>query len=149
MLYYMLKGDVPYRIKELHDKHGSVVRISPNELTFTDPSAWKDIYNNKEFIRPSQWGNRPPGVSAHSLISAPVAEHARFRKAMASTFSEKAVLLQEEIVRGYIDMLIAKLRGTTQEKEGNKAVDMVQWLNFATFDIISDLGWGEVRLTCY
>jgi len=34
------KGDIKY-IKKLHDKYGSVVRIAPNELSFTNPQAWR------------------------------------------------------------------------------------------------------------
>jgi hypothetical protein len=29
---------------ELHKKYGNVVRIAPDELSFIDPQAWKDIY---------------------------------------------------------------------------------------------------------
>jgi len=34
------KGNIQY-VKKLHDKYGSVVRIAPNELSFTNPHAWK------------------------------------------------------------------------------------------------------------
>jgi hypothetical protein len=34
-LYSMLQGVVPYRIKALHDQHGPVVRISPNECSYS------------------------------------------------------------------------------------------------------------------
>lgn len=30
--------------KDLHDRYGDVVRISPDELSFADPKAWRDIY---------------------------------------------------------------------------------------------------------
>jgi hypothetical protein len=29
---------------ELHKKYGNVVRVAPDELSFIDPQAWKDIY---------------------------------------------------------------------------------------------------------
>lgn len=140
----MLRGTVPYRIKVLHDQYGYVVRISPNELSFIDPAAWKDIYLNKGFIRPKQWGSRPPGVSAHSVISAPVEVHARFRKAMGAAFSEKAIKMQEPLIGQYVDVLMAKLREKVEGSEGGReaVVDVVEWFNFTTFDIFSDLGWG-------
>ena len=34
------KGDIKY-IKGLHDKYGSIVRVAPNELSFTNPQAWR------------------------------------------------------------------------------------------------------------
>lgn len=31
-------------MKKLHDKYGDVLRFSPNELSYTDAQAWKEIY---------------------------------------------------------------------------------------------------------
>ncbi|KAF8863522.1 cytochrome P450 [Acephala macrosclerotiorum] len=143
-LQAMLGGRVPFQIKALHDIHGTIVRISPNEVSIIDPEAWKEIYTNKEFIRPPQYRERPPGVEAHSLISAGVADHARFRKAIAPAFSEKAVKLQEPIITQYIDLLVQKPKKKVEESKTKSAVvDVVRFINFCTFDIISDLGWGE------
>lgn len=30
--------------QNLHAKYGDVVRIAPNEVTFTNPEAWKEIF---------------------------------------------------------------------------------------------------------
>lgn len=30
-------------MRRLHEKYGPVIRFSPNELSYTDPQAWKDI----------------------------------------------------------------------------------------------------------
>lgn len=38
--------------RRLHEKHGPVVRLGPNTLTFSDPKALKTIYGlNKGFIK--------------------------------------------------------------------------------------------------
>lgn len=39
-----LRGDQIYFMKRLHDQYGTVVRLSPDELSYTDAQAWKDIY---------------------------------------------------------------------------------------------------------
>ena len=37
---------------DLHKKHGNVVRMGPNLLSFSDPAAIKDIYGlNKGFVK--------------------------------------------------------------------------------------------------
>lgn len=37
---------------KLHEKHGSVVRLGPNTLSFSDPAALKAIYGlNKGFLK--------------------------------------------------------------------------------------------------
>jgi cytochrome P450 len=114
-------------------------------VSFIDPAAWKEIYLNKEFLRPKQWGSRPPGVTAHSVISAPVEVHARFRKAMGAAFSEKATKAQEPIIGRYVDVLMTKLKEKIECSDSGKhaVVNMVEWFNYTTFDIFSDLGWGQ------
>lgn len=37
------RGRQIYFMKGLHDKYGPVLRFSPNELSFTNAQAWKDI----------------------------------------------------------------------------------------------------------
>lgn len=61
-LYFLSRGKLIYHIEDLHKRYGPVVRIAPNELSFTDPQAWEDI-----FIR------QPPGIAktSHSHALAP------------------------------------------------------------------------------
>ncbi len=33
-----------YDIKQLHDKYGEIVRVAPNELSYTNPDAWQEVY---------------------------------------------------------------------------------------------------------
>ncbi|CAG8951904.1 hypothetical protein HYFRA_00005708 [Hymenoscyphus fraxineus] len=139
----MLGGNLPFRIKSLHDEYGTIVRVAPDELSFIDSAAWKDIYLKKEFVRPKIWGSRPPGVEVHNIISASVADHARFRKAFQSAFSEKATIQHEPTVQRYVDVLINRLKEATKRNgQMSGRIDLVQWINFTVFDVIGDLGWG-------
>lgn len=36
-------GKLPFVVANLHAQYGPIVRIAPDELSFIDPSAWKDI----------------------------------------------------------------------------------------------------------
>jgi len=42
-----MRGRLPLENKKLHDKYGSVVRVSPNELAFNSVGAWEDIYGHR------------------------------------------------------------------------------------------------------
>jgi len=33
--------------KKLHDKYGSIIRLSPNELAFNSAQAWIDVYGHR------------------------------------------------------------------------------------------------------
>lgn len=94
-------------------------------------------------LRPPQWGARPPGVEAHNVISAPAASHARFRKALSPAYSEKSVKEYEHVIRYYFDKLLTQLDKLVIKDGGSTIVDIVDWTNFATFDIIGELSWSR------
>ncbi|KAF2011846.1 cytochrome P450 [Aaosphaeria arxii CBS 175.79] len=134
----------PYEIKKLHAQYGGVVRIAPNELSFSEAAAWDDIYSNtdganpKAFKKGEIWhGNLEPGPSS-VFTTIDFKEHGRIRKFMDPAFSERAVLQQEPIIRKHVDTCINKLRSRP-----SRTVNIVDWFNFTLFDIIGDLCFGE------
>lgn len=66
--------------------------------------------------------------------------HARQRRALSHSFSQKALVEQEYIVKRYVDQLIENLKRMESKDE---QFNMVNWLNFTTFDIIGDLAFGD------
>ena len=132
------------RTQELHDRYGHVVRIAPNELSFIDGQAWRDIYAHHQgrpnFPKNPLW-MAPGDNGIHSILSADDADHARYRRLLSHAFSEKALRQQEYLLLQYIDLLISRL--TKIAESHNPVVNMVQWLNFTTFDIVGDLSLGE------
>jgi cytochrome P450 len=67
-------------------------------------------------------------------------EHARQRRALSHAFSQKALLEQESIIKGYVDMFIERL---TPFAATDRELNMCDWFNFTTFDIIGDMAFGE------
>ncbi|GFF24703.1 benzoate 4-monooxygenase cytochrome P450 [Aspergillus udagawae] len=74
------------------------------------------------------------------ILTANDADHKQFRKALSHAFSAKGLQAQEPIVTGYIDKLISRLR---EFAEAGVPADMVKWYSLTTFDLISDLAFGE------
>lgn len=145
----MISGELPHRVKSIHEKYGEVVRVGPDELSFTNPAAWRDIHT-KNFARPREYKNKPPGKDAENLVSASEKDHARFRKILAPAFSERSTQKQQPLVQSSIDLLIRKLhQAITDDKSGSAAVvDVLKWFNYTTFDIIWSSSFGcleEVR----
>jgi len=68
------------------------------------------------------------------------ANHARQRRALAHSFSQKALVEQEDIIQHYVTLYIKHLN---RMEANNESFNMVNWLNFTTFDIIGDLAFGE------
>lgn len=43
----LLSGTLVHDIQELHRRYGPVLRIAPNEVTFSQPEAWNDIFQTR------------------------------------------------------------------------------------------------------
>jgi cytochrome P450 len=68
------------------------------------------------------------------------ADHARMRRCINHAFSDQALRSQEPIIGSYITLLISKLQ--SREQDG-VPVDIMRYVNYATFDILGDLCFGE------
>lgn len=126
----LLRGRLPFDEKVWHDKHGSVVRVGPTVLSFNSPQAWEDIYGfrvgslnmNKD---PIHVGIIDPIRGSTTLSMADDVNHARQRRALAYSFSQKALSEQEHIIGGYVDMLTEKLG---RKADAGEALNLVDWL---------------------
>ncbi len=138
--YSLVQGLLPYKVTELHQRYGDVVRVEPNSLSFTNVASWKDIYSS-----------RPPllkdpvvyaqGIGGPDLLTVQNAEdHTRYKRLLTHAFSEKALREQEPLIKKYVDLFISKLQ---ENAAGKKAQDMVLWYNYFTFELIGDLSLGE------
>ncbi|KAH6654810.1 cytochrome P450, partial [Truncatella angustata] len=134
-------------IQSLHQKYGPVVRIAPNDLSFSTPSSYKVIYghatNGRKLFLKSEFYDlshgRPDIVSARDP-----AEHSVQRRSLAHAFSAKSLREQEDIVQAYLDKFVEKMGELGGTEEGVNVTEAYNWL---TFDIIGksicDLAFGE------
>lgn len=77
-------------------------------------------------------------------------DHRRLRRLQSHAFSEKALTAQQDVIKTHLDTFIGQLKkqalpgGEIEVKEsGDGFLDIVQWLNFLTFDTIGDLAFGS------
>ena len=140
-----MRGRLPYWIKYLHDRFDSdVVRIAPNELSFINPSAWKNIHGTRpghlSFEKnPAVYAMPPNGTP--SLVTANRMDHTRMRRVLGHAFSDKAIREQEPTIESYVNLFIERLRAQSEGKVGR--VDISMWLRWLAFDIAGDLSFGE------
>ncbi|OJJ01980.1 hypothetical protein ASPVEDRAFT_52775 [Aspergillus versicolor CBS 583.65] len=145
-LYHTFKGDHNDWITELHNIYGSTVRVAPNELSYSEAKAWKDIYGHAiGGAKPTEKDARFYGPSFNGspdIIRASGPDHARFRRNFSHAFSEKALREQEPLICHYVDMLTDKLSNLARESP-ESPVELVRLYNLTTFDIMGDLTFGE------
>lgn len=130
-----------------------MVRVAPNMLVYTSAEAWKDImgHQNGAAVKGEEFDKdagfyRSRGVPPN-VLSESRDNHALIRRQLSHGFSDKSLRAQEAIIEGYVDMFINGLRSRCVPegagRSGRTAFDMRNWFNFATFDIIGDLAFGE------
>lgn len=142
-LWNLVKGRQTQNTRALHQRYGDVVRIAPDELSYTNGNAWKDIYGHRQG-KPEMVKNRKiytihPG--GEHIIIANREDHSRFRKSLSHGFSDSSMRQQEPLIQNYVDLLVRRLG--EHSRDGQMPQDMCAWYNWITFDIIGDLTFGE------
>lgn len=139
----VLGGKAHEKILSLHNQYGDVVRVGPNALSFTHPEAWREVCGH---LKQGQLenGKDPNYVSEEydkSLISASRERHGPMRRTMAHGFSARAMAEQQPMINAYLDTLMTALRECGED--GKKPLNLTEWYEWTTFDIIGDLSFGE------
>ena len=145
-VHALVRGKLPHWVSALHLTYASpVVGISPNELSFISSDAWQDTYSYRPghtpFVKDLRGYGKPPN-EVHSLLTAPKGDHARMRRILDHSFSDRAYKEQEPIVVGYVDNLIMRLNEQIHDQNQSQ-VDLVKWYNWMSFDVIGDLSFGQ------
>lgn len=131
------------KLLEIHKRYGSIVRIAPDELSFTHPDSWKEIQGHVKQGQPEN-GKDPKIYDTNrdtSLVSAVRDRHGPMRRTLAAAFSARAMVAQQPLINGYIDLFIQRLRENGEG--GAKSLNMTKWFEWVTFDIVGDLAMGE------
>jgi cytochrome P450 len=137
------------RLKDFHTRYGPIVRIAPNELSYADSAAWKDIYLNRQgqpvFLRNPTWFKKMAPDEPNSILGPNEDDHTRLRRAFANSFSDKSLRDQAPVVESYVDLFITQLKALASDPQSKetKTVNLEKWFNFLTFDLSGDLSFGS------
>ena len=102
-------------------------------MSFSDPAAWKDIYSQKpghptfpkDRLDTRVDQVKDGGVVTTDMLMADDPTHARQRRTLSHAFSMKAMLGQEPLIRGFVDLFISKL---TEIAEAGEVADLNEWV---------------------
>lgn len=160
MAYFAWRGDRYMQLYKLHQKYGPVVRTGPNHLSFSSASALKTIYGYKSNVRKGKFYTAFPAnkhaFNVHSAIDKQ--DHARKRRVMSHAFSDAAIKAMERYILSNVRtgcyVLADTITGGAKitdgqlvtEKKNNSwgtPVNVAEWCNYLTFDIMGDLAFGK------
>ncbi|BCS30689.1 cytochrome P450 [Aspergillus puulaauensis] len=146
MVIHKYHGDMHWWLPKLHKEYGNVVRVAPNELSYIDPQAVKDIYgfhpgSKANFVKDMTfYGSDAAGGGG--IFRADDANHARQRRVLSHAFSDRALNEHEPLLRKYVERLVTGIR-TLNSKDPNGKINLERWYNYTTFDVMADLSFGE------
>lgn len=126
-----LGGKYTFKIIELHEQYGPIIRISPWEIHISDPEFYDTIYASSAsghrrdkydwFTRSFGLDNSVFGTPGHDL-------HKMRRAALNPFFSMASVRRLQPVIQERVDLLLERLKGF----RGTDEVLMASWA-FAAF----------------
>lgn len=142
--YTIVSGSGYLTMRDLHEKYGEVVRVAPGELSYSSANSWKDIYMQRKsgnvFTKDPRFLVTDDTLRAPHLVSTTnVEEHNQAKKLLSHAFSPKNLLEQEDIILRYVNILMASMA----EESRKGPLDLKQWYNWVTFDVLGELCFGE------
>ncbi|EGP86164.1 unnamed protein product [Zymoseptoria tritici ST99CH_1A5] len=139
--YHHSTGDLYQHIAAFHDRYGHTVRVAPDELSFTDPEAWAQIYNSRPQLPKSTYhfGELSNDRLPTSMITAHDAEHNRLRRLLGPAFQNSSIAEVEPVLQQYFDLLCKQL--TIASREGSQ--DIGEWFLWALNDVIGHLALDQ------
>ncbi|KAI1501223.1 cytochrome P450 [Biscogniauxia marginata] len=137
-----ITGTSQLELKKLHRQYGPIVRISANRLDVDGSIGWAPIFGHQRGGKPEFW--KPAGSffqgDHHSILTARQETHRRLRRHLSHAFSDSALHEQEDLIMGYVNLLVKRLG---EQADAGTPTNIVRWLNFTAFDIIGDLSFGD------
>ncbi|KAF2712577.1 putative P450 monooxygenase, partial [Pleomassaria siparia CBS 279.74] len=142
--YYdvVLQGRYTWKIVELHERYGPIVRINPEELHVLDPAFYSTLYVGS-VIRPTNkwyWSARMFGTSSAAVGTVDHDLHRHRRSALSPFFSKNHITQLGPRISKHINKLKKRL---CQFKGTGIPVNLNHVFTSLTADIIGDLAFGE------
>ncbi|OAP64122.1 hypothetical protein AYL99_00094 [Fonsecaea erecta] len=141
--WHQARGDLYKCIDAIHIQYGPIVRIAPDELSFTNPEAWAQIYNTRPQLQKTRF-HFPPADERQmpeSMIMASDADHARVRRLANPAFMTAGILEVEPVMQYYVDLLCSQLNQVCRDGEGPQ--NMVEWFLWTLNDVIGQLALDQ------
>ncbi|KAG6361912.1 hypothetical protein INS49_010141 [Diaporthe citri] len=131
---------------KLHEKHGDVVRLGPNTLSFADPAALKAIYGlNKGYVKSDFYVVQQAvvkGQSRPSLFSTVDNDfHQQFRRCVNSAFAMSALVQYEPFVDNTTKLFLKQTERLFADR--SEGCDLTRWLQFYAFDVIGEITYSK------
>lgn len=130
------------RIHEAHIRYGPVVRVGPNELSFANFEAVRDIYTSDNFVKEESFYRAKRIFHENHMMSFRDPEaHRKRRKLLSKGFSQTAMLEFEPKISSKIRVTFDQWAERCRTSTG--FIDAYAWSHWLSFDIVYHLLFDE------
>ena len=148
-------------VTKAHERYGTVVRIAPKHISFTNPQAYKDIHGHGTSIVKDDFYSHVAGGNPSMAQTTSRADHAKKRRWMSNVFSAKEIMAMEPRVQQRVEVLLKGLRtkssggmvaetdeygfgkGWKYDSRGRIVFEIRPWLNMMSYDAITAMFWSN------
>ncbi|KAI4121446.1 MAG: hypothetical protein LQ338_006353 [Usnochroma carphineum] len=148
-VYCLLTGQLIRRQREWHEEYGDIIRLAPDEVSFANKEAWDDIYTfrrgHKRALRDKVFATAPNDEVDNLITTTDPKFHMRVRGLLSNSFTENSLRTQHPLIQHHANTLVLKLRELAAKGDARSGalVNITDWVNFFTMDVIGDLAFGE------
>jgi hypothetical protein len=132
MIYHEFNGDRTVTIHKLHEKYGPVVRVSPTEVSFTNPEGVKDIYGAGSQFPKSHFYDLFMYYGERNMFTTLTKKEHGDRKKMITDRYSKSYVMQPAIeasVQARVEEFMAQIKQS-------KIIDMYMYLHYYALEYI-------------
>ena len=142
--YYdvVLSGQYQYKIKQLHNQYGPIIRITPFELHIDDPEFYDELYVGPSVRKTDKYRKNIAGFGQANAAfdTIPFALHRVRRAALNAFFSKKSVAELSPFIQAKVDQLCERFKGF---KSTGAPVNLVHAFSAFTVDVITDYAFSK------
>lgn len=135
IIYHEFNGDRTTTIHTLHQKYGSVVRVSPNEVSFTSPEGVKAIYGAGSTFPKSHFYDLFQYYGERNMFTTLTKNEHGNRKKMITDRYSKSFVMQPAIEASVRDR-VGDFMGAIAQ---SKVLDMYMYLHYYALEYVPSL----------
>ncbi|KAL8726449.1 MAG: hypothetical protein Q9181_006046 [Wetmoreana brouardii] len=137
--YYdvVLRGRYTWKLAQLHEQYGPIVRINPYEVHINDPDFYDEVYVSGSKRKTDQWSWTVPMFGTPNSILATIEHdvHRRRRNAYSNYFSKQAIRKYSNVIHAAVDKLCAKFE---ECKKDGKKINLMHAYTAMTGDVVTE-----------
>ncbi|OKL56835.1 hypothetical protein UA08_07929 [Talaromyces atroroseus] len=143
--YYdvILRGQYIFRIRDLHEKYGPIIRINPYELHISDPDYYSTLYaSSTSGVRRDKWEWYTKQLSTPDSMFATTGHelHRVRRAALGRFFSVSSIRRLQPLLMSKVDLLMERFR---KARELKTVIPLEHALAAFTNDIVMEYAYGQ------